>query len=90
MVLPACGPGGGDEGRFEPYTALAHAGAPAFASAFIIARTEARPEDQVGGIGEARRVGTDLGRRDLVWTRLVGTRHKLPEGAAVRFIRERW
>lgn len=59
------GPCSSDKRGFQPCAAFAHAGAAAFAGALIVTRTEARPGDQVGGIGEARHVGADLGQDDL-------------------------
>ncbi|BCQ30172.1 hypothetical protein NK8_83630 (plasmid) [Caballeronia sp. NK8] len=59
------GPCGGNERGFQPCAAFANAGAAAFAGALIVARTEAGPRDQMGGIREACYVGADLGEADL-------------------------
>src|SRR5215475_984476 len=47
------GPGGRDEGGFEPGGTIARAGRAALPGTLVAAGAEARPGDQVGGAGEA-------------------------------------
>ncbi len=64
-VLDAHGsPGGGDQGRFDPGAALAHAGGATLAGALVAARTQPGPGHEMAGAGEARHVHADLRHHD--------------------------
>ena len=52
-------PGCGDQRGLEPWSALAHASGAAAAGAFVAARTQAGPGDQMGRRGKARHVDAD-------------------------------
>ena len=53
VALASGGPGGGDEGSFEPVRALAYTGGASFAGALIVAWAEACPRHEMAGRGEA-------------------------------------
>src|SRR5678815_1072516 len=65
VLLAGAGPGGGDEGGFQPGAALSHASRAPLARALIVTRAQAGPRDEMAGGGKARHVDADLRHDDL-------------------------
>jgi hypothetical protein len=59
------GPGGRDQGGFEPRCPFAGASRAPFAGALVISGAHCRPGQQVPGSGKARHVDADLRHQDV-------------------------